>query len=97
MPQSSTAAELWLIVARGGLWRTKDVEAALDPDSEAIDISVNLYCMAESQMLRRHGSKPYSYEVTRECKVPRTVTLGALLGALSEKRLKELYDNHSQG
>jgi hypothetical protein len=78
---SGYTAKAWQTVASGGLWTMGEIRKACSQyDGHLIDNAVR--SMVSSGMLVRHEGDSPRYGVTKDCSVPRGLTLGELMKVL---------------
>jgi hypothetical protein len=77
--------ESWLIVARGGWWKVRDIVEQLPSEIDGWEAHALLWAMANRhQMLatRGHG-KTREYAVTATCRMPKGLQAGQAVHALT--------------
>lgn len=70
--------QAWLIVARGGWWTAKEIIAEIDLQTSA-DYAVSMLCNMATKdgLLEKRGTRlKAEYAVTRNCSIPRGLTVG---------------------
>ena len=76
--------EAWLVVAKGGWWKLREILAEMPSGFEVDQPHSHLWIMANryGYMVRRGRHKEAEYAVTPECVVPRGIPVGRLSAAL---------------
>lgn len=85
---SGHCQQIWLVVAQGGWWKTKEVYAHVGLDIDPDDFSNFMWVMSRRRgyLSTRGRGRDREYAVTSECIAPYGLTVRQITGAIVGER-----------